>query len=99
MPTQIYQVTDSPVNLIGATDINGDAITLIVGETYQGRYISSGRAYTFLKVVEAAAAPDADDPGTPVFSREEIGIYPVAGEGIFVWNSDGIGRIYINEEA
>ena len=97
MATQIYQVTDSPVNLNGADDIEGNAITLTAGETYVGRYISTGYAYDFLKTVEAATAPDAADPGLPVYHKEDMAIIPVAGEGIYVWNTRGVGRIIVNE--
>ena len=97
MPTQIYQVTDSPVNLIGADDIEGNTLTLTAGQTYSGRYVTSGNAYSFLKVVESDTAPDAADHGLPVFNREDLIIEPIAGEGIYVWNADGNGRIVINE--
>lgn len=97
MATQIYQVTDTPVNLIGASDIDGNALTLTVGETYAGRYISTGLAYDFLKLVTAAAAPDAADPGLPVYHKDDITIEPIAGEGIYVWNTRGVGRIFIED--
>ena len=100
MPTQIYSVSVAPVNLIRATDINGDVLALAVGSTYQARFVAIG-VQSILKMVEA---PDgttvaASDPALPVRIFEDVTIVPKTGLAIFVWSEDQESQLVINDVA
>ena len=97
MPTQIYRLTAAPVNLIGATGVDGVAISLEVAKTYQARFVAVG-PQAICKVLEApdAAVVDASDSALPIRVFEDLTIVPVAGQSIFVWSEDG-GQLVIND--
>ena len=97
MPTQIYQVTSAPVNLIGAADINGDPLALEVGKTYQARFVAIG-VQSILKALEVAHGTPAftASPALPVRVFEDLVISPKAGLSIFVWSEDA-GTMVIND--
>jgi hypothetical protein len=99
VPTQIYGVTVAPVNLIGATDINGDVLALAVGSTYQARFVAIG-VQTVLKALAVAdGTPVAvSDAALPVLNFEHLTIIPKSGESLFVWSDDG-GQLVINDVA
>ena len=42
MPTRIYEVTDAPVNLLAALDVDGQPLDLEIGKRYVGRYTAIG---------------------------------------------------------
>ena len=100
MPTQIYRLTEAPTNLIGASDINGVALDLQVGKTYQGRFVAVG-VQSILKMVEA---PDgttvaASDPALPVRIFEDVILIPKAGMAIFAWSENEESQLIINDVA
>ena len=59
MATQIYNLTDTPTDVVTAVMPN-----LAAGTTYSARYVGNER--TLLKVLESDMAPDANDPALPV---------------------------------
>jgi hypothetical protein len=100
MPTQVYEVTAAPVNLIGATGVDGAALSLEVGKTYSGRFVAIG-VQSILKMVEA---PDgttvaASDPALPVRIFEDVTIVPKTGMAIFAWSEDQESQLIINAVA
>ena len=98
MPTQIYEVTASPVNLVGAIGIDGHPLILEVGKRYQARYAAVG-VQAILKVVEVSDGTPvvAGSPALPVRIFEDIAIIPAAGLNIFVWSEGGGGQLIIND--
>ena len=97
MATQIYLVTDAPVDLIGASDVEGVPLSLEIGNRYQARYQALG-PQTTLKVLETGSARpvEASDAALLVRRFEDIAIVPATGLGIFVW-SEGDGLLVIND--
>ena len=97
MATRIYAVTATPVDLLVASDIDGDPLSLAAGATYSGRYQSVG-AQSTMKVVEAATGTTltAASPALRVRSYEDVVIKPVSGQGVFVWAEDD-GLLIIND--
>ena len=100
MPTRIYGVTDSPVNLMTAVDVDGLPLDLQIGRHYVGRYTAVG-PQSILKVLEVAdGTPVAvDSPALPVRVFEDCQIFPVAGQAIFAWSERGGGQFVINDVA
>ena len=98
MPTRIYVVTDSPVNLLSAVDIDGQPLDLRIGKRYTGRYTAIG-VQSILKAVEVAdgTAVFAESPALPVRTFEDMAIIPATGQSIFVWSELGGGHLVIND--
>ena len=100
MPTQIYEVTIAPVDLLSAltTDADGNPLALAIGQTYQGRFQPNGPQST-LKVREAAtgSALTAASPALRVRAYEDVTLKPIAGQGIFVWSESGGSLLIIND--
>ena len=98
MPTQIFEVTDSPVNLLTANDIDGQPLDLQIGKQYVGRYTTIG-PQSILKALEVAdgTAVTADSPALPVRVFEDLTIIPSTGQAIFVWSERGGGLLVIND--
>ena len=98
MPTKIYIVTDAPVNLLAASDIDGQPLDLQVGKQYQGRYTAVG-VQSVLKALDVldGTPVTASDPALPVRNYEDLVIVPVTGQSIFVWSERGGGQLAINE--
>ena len=82
MPTQIYQLTTAPVNLIGANDIDGNPLSLAVGSRYQGRFVALD-PQGVLKVLEIAdgTAVPASATALPVRTYEDLIIVPAGWPG------------------
>ena len=95
MATVVYRVTDSPVNLLAANDIHGTALGLTNGKTDSCRYVGNGS--DLLKVLESATAPEAGADALPIKSLEDVTIVPRAGEGVYAWSRNGVGKLVINE--
>ena len=100
MPTKIYAVTPSPVDLTSAltTDAEGDPLALTIGQTYQCRFQATNPQAT-LKILEApmGSTVTAASPALRVRSFEDVVIKPVSGESIFVWSEDGGSLLIIND--
>ena len=99
MPTQIYAVTPTPVDLLAANDIDGQPLDLQIGKRYSGRYSAVG-PQSILKFLAVASGTTvtADSPATPVQVFEDIIIVPLQGEELYVWG-DNDGQIAINDIA
>ena len=97
MPTQIYRLTAVPVNLIGATGVDGTALSLEAGKTYQARFVPIG-VQAICKIVEVpdGTVVDSSDSALPVRGYEDVTIVPASGVSIFVWGVDG-GELVIND--
>ena len=97
MATQIYAVTESPVDLLAANGIDGQPLDLQIGMRYSGRYTAVG-PQSILKVLEVAdgTAVTTVSPALPVRVFEDVTIIPATGQAIFVW-SDGDGQLVIND--
>ena len=98
MPTKIYGVTNAPVNLLAASDIDGQPLDLQVGKTYQGRYTAVG-VQSVLKALEVVDGTPVNvgDPALPVRNFDDLAIVPITGQSIFVWSERGGGQLAINE--
>ena len=98
MPTQIFQVTDSPVNLLAAVDVEGQPLDLRIGKRYTGRYTTIG-PQSVLKALEVAdgTAVTADKPALLVRVFEDLTIIPSTGQSIVVWSERAGGLLVINE--
>ena len=98
MPTQVFDVTAMPVDLLTANAIDGTPLVLTAGKTYVGRYEAIG-ASAVMRAVEAAAGspPNADAIGLPVLPYEDLTIIPVSGLGVFIWEETGAGVLIIND--
>ena len=98
MPTRIYQITDSPVNLLTANDVDGNPLDLQIGKHYSGRYTAIG-PQSILKVLEVADGTPVgvNSPALPVRVFEDCQILPVAGQSIFAWSERGGGQLVIND--
>lgn len=105
MATMIYQVLETPDNVLVGTDLRTNApMALAVGKTYSGRYISRLSEGTTrwdkqsIVALEAATLPTVDEPGLPVGHLEDLIINPATGENIYVWSvNPGRGVLVINE--
>ena len=98
MPTQIYEVTDTPVNLLSAVGVDGQPLDLEIGKRYIGRYTAIG-PQSILKALEVTvgAAVTPDRSALPVRVFEDLTTIPVTGQSIFVWSLDrGGGQLIIN---
>ena len=97
MPTQIYLVTDEPVNLLSAVDVEGQPLGLQVGKQYTARYTAVG-PQSILKALEVADGTPviSSSPALPVRVYEDLVINPVSGQSIFVWSERGGGQLAIN---
>ena len=97
MPTKIYEMTNAPVNLLAALDVDGLPLDLQTGKQYTGRYTAVG-PQSILKALEVAvgAAVTANSPALPVRVFEDLMIFPVSGQAIFVW-SERSGQLVIND--
>ena len=98
MPTQVYNVTATPVDLLTANTIDGTPLLLVLGKTYSARYEAIG-AVTILRAIESTAGspPDTDDIGLPVRPYEDLVITPAAGLAVYVWEPTGAGALIIND--
>ena len=98
MPTQIFEVGDSPVNLLTASGIDGQPLDLQIGKRYTGRYTAIG-PQSVLKALEVADGTPvtSSSPALPVRVFEDLLIFPVAGQAIFVWSERGGGQLVIND--
>ena len=98
MPTQVFDVTATPVNLLTANAIDGTPLVLTAGKTYSARYEAIS-AVTVLRAIESAAGspPNSDDIGLPVLSYEDLVIVPVSGLAVYVWEPTGAGVLIIND--
>ena len=98
MPTRIFEVTNAPVNLLVALDVDGLPLGLQIGKQYTGRYTAIG-PQSILKALEVAvgAAVTANSPALPVRVFEDLFIFPVTGQAIFVWSERGGGQLVIND--
>ena len=97
MPTQIYRLTASPVDLLAANDIDGNALSLAIGKTYQCRFVGL-QVQAICKVLETATGTQvaASDDALPIRIYEDLTIAPVSGQSVFVWSEDG-GKLVIND--
>ena len=96
MPTQIYDLTQAPVNLVGATDTNGDPLDLEEGSVYSARYVALGpQAQMKFLAVAAGTMVLGDDMALPILNREDIILKPKAGEDLICWSEDE-GVLVIN---
>ena len=97
MPTQIYRLSTSPVDLLTANDIDGNALSLAVGKTYQCRFVGL-QVQAICKVLEAAtgAQVTASDDALPIRIYEDLTIAPISGQSVFVWSEDP-GKLVIND--
>ena len=97
MPTQFYDVTAAPVNLIGANDTDGNPLDLEIGKRYTGRFVALGpQAIMKVLSVPDATVVAAGDAALPMRNFEDLAIIPATGEAIFVW-SEAAGQLVINE--
>ena len=98
MPTQVFDVTAMPVDLLSANAIDGTPLSLAMGKTYMGRYEAIG-ATAVLRAIESAAGspPNADAIGLPVLPFEDLVIVPASGLAIYVWEQTGAGVLIIND--
>ena len=78
MPTQVYNVTATPVDLLTATAIDGTPLSLVMHKTYLARYEAIG-AVTIMRAIESASPPNADDIGLPILPYEHLRIDPASG--------------------
>ena len=99
MPTQVYNVTATPVDLLTANTIDGTPLSLAMGKTYSARYEATLGAVTVMRAIESAAGspPDADDIGLPILPYENLIIDPAAGLAVYVWEPTGAGVLIIND--
>ena len=99
MPTQIYRLSTSPVDLLAATGIDGTPLSLAVGQTYQARFVGL-QVQAVCKVLEAATGTQvtASDDALPVRNFEDLTIAPIGGQSVFVWSEDP-GKLIINDVA
>ena len=97
MPTQIYRLSTSPVDLLAASDIDGNALSLAVGKTYQCRFVGL-QVQAICKVLEVATGTQvaASDDALPIRIYEDLIIAPISGQSVFVWSEDG-GTLVIND--
>ena len=99
MPTKILEITDAPVDLLTALDVDGIPLGLQVGQQYTGRYTAVG-PQSILKALEVevgvGAQVTANSPALPVRVFEDLLIIPVSGQAIFVW-SERSGQLVIND--
>ena len=97
MPTRIYVVTDTPVDLLAANDVDGQPLDLQIGKRYTGRFTALG-PQSILKVLEVVqgTAVVAATPALPIQIFEDVVIIPATGQNIFVWSEDG-GQLVIND--
>ena len=97
MPTQIYSLTATPVNLLAANDLDGQPLNLRLGQTYQARFVAIG-VQALCKVLEVpdATVVEASDNALPLRVFEDLTIIPASGQSIFVWSDDG-GQLIIND--
>ena len=100
MPTQIYDVTASPVNLLGAVGIDGQSLVLEVGKRYQGRYVAV-EVQAILNLVEVSDGTPvvARSPALPLLRYEDVAIVPKEGLSIYLWSEGGDGQLIINDVA
>ena len=97
--TMVYSVPTSPANLlVGAVDINGDAIVLSVGKTYSAQFQGVG-PQRLLRVLEVAdgTAVAASDPALLVRVMEDVVLVPVSGFGIFLWTERPGALLVVNQ--
>ena len=97
MPTKIYALTDIPINLLAANDLDGQPLDLQIGKKYVGRYTALG-PQSILKSLEVATGTPVTSasPALPVRVFEDLVIIPVTGQTVFVWSEDG-GLLVIND--
>ena len=97
MPTQIHRLTTSPVDLLAASDIDGNALSLAVGKTYQCRFVGL-QIQAICKVLEAATGTQvaASDDALPIRIYEDLIVAPISGQSVFVWCEDS-GTLVIND--
>ena len=98
MPTQVFDVTATPVDLLTADAIDGTPLVLELGKSYSARYEAIG-ATAVLRAIEAPAGspPDANAIGLPVLPFEDLIIVPVSAMGVYVWEPTGAGVLIIND--
>ena len=98
MPTQVFDVTATPVDLLTANALDGSPLSLLAGKSYSARYEAIG-SNVVMRAIESAAGspPDAADIGLPVLAYEDLIINPAAGLAVYCWEPSGAGVLIIND--
>ena len=98
MPTQVFDVTATPVDLLTANAIDGSPLLLLAGKSYSARYEAIG-SDAVMRAIESTAGspPDAADIGLPVKPYEDLIINPIAGLAVYCWEATGAGVLIIND--
>ena len=99
MPTQVYDVTATPVDVLTANALDGTPLLLLAGKSYSARYEATLGAATVMRAIESTAGspPNADDIGLPVLPFEDLIINPIAGLAVYCWEETGAGVLIIND--
>ena len=96
MPTQIFMLSTAPTNLVGATDIDGLALSLENGKTYSARYTATDvQGVMKYLVVPTGTQVTPAARATMIRSFEDVIIKPVATEDLVFW-SESNGFLAIN---
>ena len=97
MPTQVFDVGSTPLDILTANDLDGNPLVLEIGKTYIGRYEAVDPA-AVLRVLEApdGTNPDSSAIGLPVLPYEDLTIIPATGLAIYIWERSGAGVLIVN---
>ena len=97
MPTQIFDISDVPVDLLSANALDGTPLVLEIGKSYSCRFEAIGST-AVLRALEAATGspPDTNAIGLPVLPYEDLIVTPAAGLAVYVWEKTGAGVLIIN---
>ena len=98
MPTQVFDVTAMPVDLLTANALDGTPLSLAMGKTYSARYEAIG-SDAIMRAIESTAGspPNVDAVGLPIRPFEDLIINPIAGLAVFCWEPSGAGVLIIND--
>ena len=98
MPTQVFDVGTTPVDLLTANALDGTPLLLLAGRTYCARYEAIG-GDAVMRAIESAAGspPNVDAVGLPIRPFEDLIINPIAGLAVYCWEATGAGVLIIND--
>ena len=88
MATQIHELTDAPVDLIGA-------LSLAVGTTYTARFQTT-EVQAICKVLESSTPITADAAALQIQRYEDIFVKPAAGLAVYAWTETADGVLVVN---